>query len=946
MKTLMSITKIPVRHGLLVVLLLLSGLARAEIEPIKSPNDDNLYRYLTLDNGLEVLLISDPDSDKAAASLDVAVGSGDDPSDREGLAHFLEHMLFLGTEKYPDPGEYQQYINSHGGSHNAFTAFQDTNYFFDIEAEFLKPALDRFAQQFAAPLFTKALVERERRAVHSEFSASLKDDGRRIHSARKAVANPDHAFSQFAVGNLTTLEDTESNPLRPDLLQFWEENYSANIMALVVYGPQTLDELEAMVKPRFGEIENRKLEPAAHTKPFFSPSTLPKRLEVEALKDLRKLSLTFPIPSMREHYLSKPERYVASLLGHEGPGSLFDVLRKAGLVESLSAGTGTDTGHHSTLELSMTLTQEGLDEQDKIIALAFDHIQKVRNEGIDERRFEEMQTLAEIDFRFRERPSPVQLVTQLSMQMHQVAPKDVLRAPWVMEKYAPDLYGKLLDRLKPENTLITVVSPELSSKKTEQTQWYETVYRVSDSQPKTLTQPALPELTDQLALPGPNPFIPEDLAMVTGETMAHPVQFSDSEIKAMPIWYARDTSFDTPRANLFVGLRSPATLESARNHVLTRLLVDAINTNLNAYAYPAREAGLSYDVYPHMRGVTVRVGGYSDKLATLLSRILDEVAEPKIDRQRFEIARQNVIDGLRNEAKERPVRQASQFLQSALIEGSWTTDEKLEAAQAVTLEDLRAFASQFLSKLDPVMLAHGNLTEASALNISERVKANLLNGSETVTVTRNKVRQLPGRETEVELQVDHPDTGYLLYAQGNNTDYSTRAEYRLLAQLISSPFYEEIRTNQQLGYVVYATAYEMLETPALGFIVQSPVADGDKINQAVAAFATEFESDLADLSDARLSRQKQAVNSKILEKDRELSEVSQRYWQEIDRSNANFDTREQLAKAVSETSLEALRETYGSAVLNRNRVLEIITVPGPTTSDAIMETLRKRPSVD
>ena len=72
---------------------------KATPQPAQSPNDSNQYRYLLLDNELPVLLISDPKTQKAAAALDVMVGSGDNPPGRGGLAHFLEHMLFLGTEK-------------------------------------------------------------------------------------------------------------------------------------------------------------------------------------------------------------------------------------------------------------------------------------------------------------------------------------------------------------------------------------------------------------------------------------------------------------------------------------------------------------------------------------------------------------------------------------------------------------------------------------------------------------------------------------------------------------------------------------------------------------------------------------------------------------------------------------------------------------------------------
>jgi secreted Zn-dependent insulinase-like peptidase len=72
----------------------LKNTQQMELSPIiQSQNDNRKYQVFTLDNELQVLIISDPDSDKAAASLDVFIGSASDPEDRAGLAHFLEHML-------------------------------------------------------------------------------------------------------------------------------------------------------------------------------------------------------------------------------------------------------------------------------------------------------------------------------------------------------------------------------------------------------------------------------------------------------------------------------------------------------------------------------------------------------------------------------------------------------------------------------------------------------------------------------------------------------------------------------------------------------------------------------------------------------------------------------------------------------------------------------------
>ena len=130
------------------------------------------------------------------------VGSLANPAQYEGLAHFLEHMLFLGTEKFPDPAEYQTFINTHGGQRNAYTAMDHTNYFFEIQPTQLEGALDRFSQFFIAPLFNADYVMREREAVEGEYRMQKKADGWRGQAARRLTYNPDHPASQFSIGNL------------------------------------------------------------------------------------------------------------------------------------------------------------------------------------------------------------------------------------------------------------------------------------------------------------------------------------------------------------------------------------------------------------------------------------------------------------------------------------------------------------------------------------------------------------------------------------------------------------------------------------------------------------------------------------------------------------------------------------------------------------------------
>ncbi|MFM7119786.1 MAG: insulinase family protein, partial [Gammaproteobacteria bacterium] len=213
-----------------------SGKAAATATVRQSPNDNRRYRYRTLANGLRVLLVSDPDTDKAAASLVVFRGSHHDPAEYPGLAHFLEHMLFIGTEKYPEVDAYQHFIGQHGGSSNAYTAGDHTNYFFDIQPAYFEAGMDRFAQFFIAPLLAADYVEREKNAVHSEYQMQLRADNWRANAVLGVALSPKHPEARFNIGSLDTLGDGVDAALRT----FLQTHYSADQMALVALSNEPL----------------------------------------------------------------------------------------------------------------------------------------------------------------------------------------------------------------------------------------------------------------------------------------------------------------------------------------------------------------------------------------------------------------------------------------------------------------------------------------------------------------------------------------------------------------------------------------------------------------------------------------------------------------------------------------------------------------------------------
>ena len=194
-------------------LLFLLCIACEDQSLMKHPLDKSQTRTITLDNKLKVYLLSDPDFNVSAASLAVEVGHLDNPDNRLGIAHFLEHMLFLGTEKYPEVDDYKQYLDNNGGMSNAYTSTDLTNYHFQVLPDAFEGAIDRFSQFFISPLFTEEYTAREVNAVNSEFQMYKMNDGRRAYRLSQIFAKEGHPEQKFSVGNLETLGDIDRNCL-------------------------------------------------------------------------------------------------------------------------------------------------------------------------------------------------------------------------------------------------------------------------------------------------------------------------------------------------------------------------------------------------------------------------------------------------------------------------------------------------------------------------------------------------------------------------------------------------------------------------------------------------------------------------------------------------------------------------------------------------------------
>ncbi|KJD19081.1 MAG: insulinase family protein [Halomonas sp.] len=887
--------------------------------PKVSPFDDRDYRVLTLENGLQALLVSDPEADKAAASMNVRVGSAQDPDDLQGLAHFLEHMLFLGTEPYPQSDAYQQYISDNAGSHNAFTAQQDTNYFFDIEPSALPGALDRFSEFFLSPLFNADHLESERNIVHSEYMARIRDESRRENDVLNQLLNPDNPTTGFAVGSRDTLADPEGEAtLRERVIEFYHRYYDANVMNLAVVAPQPLDELEALVVERFADIPDHDLSAPTIDAPLIDPDTLPRYVERQSLQDRRQLRFYFPIPDPTDEYRTKPTQLIAHLLGDEGDGSLLAVLREAGLADGLSAGVGRGDGNEALFTVSISLTPAGAERLDDIEATLFAAIEQIRADGLAEWRYDEQKSLSEQAFRFQQHGAPQQEATRLAMSLSRYPVEDVQYAAYRMDGMDSERQQRYLDALTQDNMLRFYSAPDVESDTV--SPWFNTQWK---EQPPTATGQAL----SGLALPEPNPFIASDLTLQGGQD-EQPTALI--ETPTFTTWHMQDSRFNTPSVEWRVSLQHPSASYSAEEAVLTRLLAGWLNDSLNEPLYPARIAGQSFSAYAHARGMTLSFSGWRDGQTPLIEQAIEQLQQADISTGAFERVRYQLQREWRNAPQASLTGQASRALGEALLTPQWSTAELLEASQRLEKRHLENFRQRFLDDLYIDAMAVGNLNAEQA-----QEQANLIRGALTPRLTRDDIPPLTPLEVSSESEILHPhstreESLVLRYLQGRDTSVEEQARLSVLAQWLDTPFYQQLRTEEQLGYIVNAGYSPMLEAPGISLIVQSPDVDSSTIAERMDAFMEAAEARLNTLSNGELAAHRQAVHDRLNQRDTSLPSMANRYWQATALDEVRFDRREQLAALALDVSVEELQSLWPELL---SRQLDIRFNPGDSPSD-------------
>jgi secreted Zn-dependent insulinase-like peptidase len=561
-------------------------------------------------------------------------------------------------------------------------------------------------------------------------------------------------------------------------------------------------------------------------------------------------------------------------------------------------------------------------EYDRVLQLLFAYLDLLREEGPKRWLYEEQSQLAELAFRFKEEGSPISYVAGVASGMHYYPGRDILRGPYVMRDYQADMIAGIFSQVVPENALVILSHPGVATDRV--SAHYGVPYSVSQVGAAQLAswQGEVPAGT--LAVPAPNMFIAEDVSLVDIEpgNPEHPTLVLEAQRQR--IWFLQDETFRIPKGATYINFRSPYVGQSPEQAAAAVLYTALLKDQVNEYTYPALLAGLNFSFYKHAQGMSMRISGYDDKQAVLLRDLLAEMKEPTFSAQRFDDIRKDMIRSLENVDAKRPSSQAMDDLREALLHGQWGEQALIDELSGMQLSDLEAYAHKFWASANAEALVYGNYTPAAVRNLSAQLES-ILPDTPAPPLDQLKVTRLsPGDKLLYPVAIEHDDAVLAWYLQGAGNTWEDRAATALTAQIMKSGFFQQLRTEQQLGYIVSAFSWPQMDVPGLVMLIQSPVADAAELAEAMAAFLVNVDG---TLTEEQFLRHRTALVNEILRPDKNLWERAEFYWQSIAREQFEFDGREALAGAVEALTLADWKAYFREVFVDSPRSLQV-AAPG------------------
>ncbi len=947
----------------LYFLSVLSASALPQWQPLaeniqKSPRDPREYQAIQLANGMRVLLVSCLSAPQSLMALAVPVGFLDDPVNQRGLSHYLEHVVLMGSRKFSESDGLDEFLSKQGGRYNASTDFSRTAFYLEVKNDAFAQAVERLADAIAEPLLDSAAAVRERDAVHAEMTRARASDTMRMWQVTAATINPLHPGARFAMGSRETLSDKPGSQLHDELRKFHQRYYSGRLMVAVLYGKQPVSELAELAASTLGKIPGSDAHVPAITVPVVTERQKGIIIHYVPAKPSKQLKIEFRITNNDDQFRSKTDEYISYLMTHRSQNTLSDWLQNQGLTEAIDTWVDPVAKRNGgVLTITVSLTDQGLAERDKVVAAIFNYLDLLRSVNLKKDYFNEMARMLELEFRYPAIARDMDYIEWLADMMLRYPVAHVLDAPYLADNYDNEAIAARLAEMRPENARIWFISPQEPHNKI--TDFVEAPYQVGKISQRHLKKWQQMGRDIRLALPTLNPYIPDDFSLIARNADDPGVANTDrpQQILYKPglrVFYMPGRYFaDEPKVSILINLRNRQALDSARHQVLFALTDYLAEVALGRLNDQASMGGIDFSM-SSSHGLSLYASGFSQYLPQLLTEWVSGYASFIPTEAQLVQAKSWYREQLEAAEKNNAYSLALQPLYRLSDVPYTDAGERRRLLNSITVQDITAYRNNLLKKSAAEFLVTGNMTAQQTTALAESVK-NQLGCEETDWWSSDEV--VINQPQLVSLQRTSSTTDAALaavYVPQGYSEIEGMAYSNMLETILQPWFFNQLRTQEQLGYELAVFSMSVGRQWGLAFALQSDKKNPAYLYQRYRVFYPEIEKRLRTMKDEDFLQYKASLIEQLLQPPHTPHEEFERFSYDLDKDNPAFDSYDKVLVQVKQLTLKEITDYFHQAVIKpqglallsavkgRNQSGDAFVVPAGWKTYPNVSTLQKR----
>jgi insulysin len=902
----------------------------------KSIYDKSIYQSILLDNGLRVIYIYDNDVQMSSAFMRVNVGYGEDEID--GQAHLLEHMLFNGTERFPEENQFSKYVTEQNGYSNAYTANDHTCYYFEVANNKILESLDMFGEFFINPSLKSESISREMNAVDSEHKKNLLNDFLIEYNVLKQVVNPKNTFNKFGTG----CEETLSVPdIDKKIKTFFNEKYSSNLMTLGIISNISIDELHEHTKNIFSKIKNNNYEKYKCKETYFNNSI---NINLIPINDNHNINFYWQLPSTN-NYKYPTIDFISHLLGNEVNGTIYNVLYNKNYIKSLSSGPLDKNNDYMIFSISVGLTDNGLNHINEIKETIYDYVNLIKN-NLDnlEYLYNEILEQKRFNLTYFVKTDSVNRVSKLVniYNEYDIEIKDLIQYNLNLEKWqlsVKDLCSKQLSYIN-DNNCITILKTKTHNFNDYLTLKYYPICKYTIENDIIINKSIISNI-DKLYLPEKNNYISYETKIIEDD-FDEPVIIRNENNNWINYWLPCK-KFNKPNTNIILSLVSSNIFNaSIKDKVILYLYMSYIikhyNDQLYLFELANYHVNINFSDLITYGKIIVSINGNCGKIGEIFRKTIDMIFNNiELNNNMFESIKEHLINTYKNNKNKQPYQLLDKFFMEQNLESVITDHIMIEYLDEIKFKELNEIKEKYLDNLYAYVqiLICGNTSFEEANDISNYIEKYKINPISNYNINFTKPINTD-KIYEKELDNIHDNNAYSNYILLHNSDINSLDDYythlaitNVIDNMLSSEYFDELRTKECFGYIVSShtkniSFYSNLNSDKVkinkelyyNFTIQSPNKSTDEMIERTSTFIYNYYEILKQKRNEDIKNCISSILEELNAEFKNINEMTNYIWSNIQIDNF-IDSKQVMNKKYESISLDTILEFYENNFINR-----------------------------